>query len=184
MWRPSARLTQEGQNVNMTLLFSRERYRRIAESYVDALPEARVEAGEDVSTIASVASFFVSRVEMPKPIARLPADSPLRGRAAVANAKLAYVDVFSPNKSSARTAGRGCAPAGARVQKPLWASTGTKSPHDPPTKYIDELIGEDTVTTVPDATLDAFRDSDAPLAAPARPPCAPASTRRGRISRR
>jgi transaldolase len=153
-----ARLTREGQNINMTLLFSTERYRRIAESYVDAL-EARVEAGEDVSTIASVASFFVSRVDA-EADRRLPAGSPLRGRAAVANAKLAYVDVFEQVFGSDRWTRLRA--AGARVQKPLWASTGTKSPHDPPTKYIDELIGEDTVTTVPDATLDAFRDSDAP----------------------
>jgi transaldolase len=151
-------LTREGVNINMTLLFSRERYRDIAERYVDAL-EARVGAGEDVSTIASVASFFVSRVDT-EADRRLPADSPLRGRAAVANAKLAYADVFEQVFGSDRW--RRLEDAGARVQKPLWASTGTKNPDDPPTKYVDELIGRDTVTTVPDATLDAFRSADAP----------------------
>jgi len=81
------RLTREGQNINMTLLFSRERYREIAEGYVDAL-EARLDAGEDVSSIASVASFFVSRIDT-QVDKRLPDDSPLRGRIAAANAKLA-----------------------------------------------------------------------------------------------
>src|SRR4029450_5146116 len=86
------RLTREGLNINMTLLFSRERYRQIAEGYVAALSE-RVDAGEDVSAIASVASFFVSRIDV-QADERLPEDSPLRGRIAVANAKLAYADVF------------------------------------------------------------------------------------------
>jgi transaldolase len=153
-----ARLTREGHSINMTLLFARERYREIAEAYVDAL-EARLEAGEDVGGVASVASFFVSRVDA-EADAQLPADSPLRGRAAVANAKLAYRDVFERIFRSDRW--ERLAAAGARVQKPLWASTGTKSADYPATKYIDELIGEDTVTTVPDATLDAFRAADAP----------------------
>ncbi len=152
------RLTREGQSINMTLLFSRERYRQIAESYVDALEE-RIDAGEDVSAIASVASFFVSRVDT-EADRRLPADSPLRGRAAVANAKLAYADVFAPSLRSERWARLRA--AGANVQRPLWASTGVKSPDYSPTLYIDELIGEHTVTTVPDATLDAFRDAQAP----------------------
>jgi transaldolase len=156
------RLTREGQNINMTLLFSRERYRQIAEAYVEALEE-RVAAGEDVSTIASVASFFVSRIDT-QVDKQLPDDSPLRGRIAVANAKLAYADVFASIVASERW--ERLRAAGARVQRPLWASTGTKNRDYSPTLYIDELIGADTITTVPDATLDAFRDADAP--APSR----------------
>ena len=152
------RLTREGLNINMTLLFSRERYRQIAEAYVAALSE-RVDAGEDVSAIASVASFFVSRIDV-KADERLPEDSPLRGRIAVANAKLAYADVFLPSHSGA--AWERLAAAGANPQRPLWASTGGKNPAYSPTLYIDGLIGEHTITTVPDATLDAFRDSPDP----------------------
>jgi transaldolase len=152
------RLTREGLNINMTLLFARERYREIAEGYVEAL-EQRVAAGEDVSGIASVASFFVSRIDT-QADDQLPEDSPLRGRIAVANAKLAYADVFVPIFTSERW--ERLRAAGARVQRPLWASTGTKSPAYSQTLYIDELIGPDSITTVPDATLDAFRASDAP----------------------
>jgi transaldolase len=152
------RLTRQGVNINMTLLFARERYRQIAEGYVDALEE-RVAAGEDVSTIASVASFFVSRIDT-QVDDQLPDDSPLRGRIAVANAKLAYADVFAPIVTSKRW--ERLRAAGARVQRPLWASTGTKNPDYSPTLYIDELVGPDSITTVPDATLDAFRDADAP----------------------
>ncbi|HVD57969.1 MAG TPA: transaldolase [Thermoleophilaceae bacterium] len=152
------RLTREGLNINMTLLFSRERYRQIAEGYVAALSE-RVDAGEDVSAIASVASFFVSRIDV-QADERLPEDSPLRGRIAVANAKLAYADVFLPTHSG--PAWERLAAAGANPQRPLWASTGGKNPDYSPTLYIDELIGENTVTTVPDATLDAFRDAPDP----------------------
>ena len=152
------RLTREGHNINMTLLFSRERYRQIAEGYVAALTE-RVDAGEDVSAIASVASFFVSRIDV-QADERLPEDSPLRGRIAVANAKLAYADVFLTTHSGA--AWDRLAAAGGNPQRPLWASTGGKNPAYSPTLYIDGLIGEHTITTVPDATLDAFRDSPDP----------------------
>jgi transaldolase len=152
------RLTRDGLNINMTLLFSRDRYRDIAEAYVTALTE-RVEAGEDVSTIASVASFFVSRIDV-QADRRLPDGSPLRGRIAVANAKLAYADVFLATHSGARW--ERLVAAGAAPQRPLWASTGGKNPAYSPTLYIDGLIGEDTVTTVPDGTLDAFRDAAEP----------------------
>jgi transaldolase len=152
------RLTREGLNINMTLLFSRERYRQIAEGYVDALTE-RLDAGEDVGAIASVASFFVSRIDV-QADRRLPEDSPLRGRIAVANAKLAYAEVYRPTHSGPRW--ERLAAAGAAPQRPLWASTGGKNPAYSPTLYIDELIGEQTVTTVPDATLDAFRDPATP----------------------
>jgi transaldolase/glucose-6-phosphate isomerase len=152
------RLTREGLNINMTLLFSRERYRQIAESYLAALTE-RLDAGEGVDTVRSVASFFVSRIDV-QVDRRLPEESPLRGRIAVANAKLAYADVFLGCLSDPRW--ERLAAAGAVPQRPLWASTGGKDPAYSPTLYIDELIGEETVTTVPDATLDAFRDSPDP----------------------
>jgi transaldolase len=147
------RLTREGVSVNVTLLFSRERYREIAEAYVDAISE-RAAAGEDVSAIASVASFFVSRIDA-KVDALLDERSPLRGTIAIANAKLAYADVFEPVFTAQRW--RQLRSAGANVQRPLWASTGTKDPTYRPTLYIEELIGPETVTTVPDATIEAFR---------------------------
>jgi transaldolase len=151
------RLTREGVSVNVTLLFSRERYREVAEAYVDAISE-RAAAGEDVSAISSVASFFVSRIDA-KADALLDEASPLRGTIAVANAKLAYADVFEPVFSSQRW--RQLRSAGANVQRPLWASTGTKDPSYRPTLYIEELIGPETVTTAPDATIDAFRTDGA-----------------------
>jgi transaldolase len=152
------RLTRHGLNINMTLLFSRERYRQIAEAYIDALTD-RLDAGEDVAGVASVASFFVSRIDT-QVDRLLPEGSPLRGRIAVANAKLAYADVFLPMHSGRRW--ERLAAAGAAPQRPLWASTGTKDPGYSPTLYIDELIGQCTVTTVPDATLDAFREAGTP----------------------
>ena len=118
-----------------------------------------MDAGEPVGDIASVASFFVSRIDT-KVDKLLPEDSPLRGRAAVDNAKLAYVDVFEQV-----FAGPGwdrLAAAGARVQRPLWASTSTKNPAYPPTLYVDTLIAEHTVNTVPDATLEAYRTHGSP----------------------
>ena len=147
------RLTREGVSVNVTLLFSRERYREVAEAYVAAIEE-RVAAGEDVTAIASVASFFVSRIDA-RVDAQLPEGSPLRGKAAIANARLAYADVFVPTFTSQRW--RALAAAGANLQRPLWASTGVKDPNYSATLYIEELVGAGTVTTVPDATLDAFR---------------------------
>jgi transaldolase len=139
------RLTREGVSVNVTLLFSRERYRTVAEAYVDAI-EARVAAGEDVSALASVASFFVSRIDA-KVDAELPDDSPLRGKAAIANARFAYAQVFVPLFTSGRW--RHLASAGANLQRPLWASTGVKDPNYPATLYIDELVGAGTRSAVP-----------------------------------
>lgn len=148
------RLTRDGISVNVTLLFARTRYESVAEAYIAGL-EDRHAAGEDLSTIASVASFFVSRIDS-KIDAQLPADSPLRGRAALANAQLAYAEVFLPAFTSDRW--RTLAAAGANLQRPLWASTGVKDPVYPDTLYVDELVGAGTVTTVPDDTLDAFRE--------------------------
>jgi transaldolase/glucose-6-phosphate isomerase len=143
-----------GLNINVTLIFSLERYAQVMEAYISGLEE-RVAAGNSVNRIASVASFFVSRVDT-KIDARLPKDSPLRGRAGIANAKLAY-RAFQETFSNGRFAtlrGR----HGARVQRPLWASTSTKNPAYPDTLYADNLIGPDTVDTIPPQTLEAFRD--------------------------
>lgn len=148
-------LTALGVNVNVTLLFAVERYREVAEAYLRGL-ERRVEAGGPIDRSASVASFFVSRVDT-KVDAALEGSGreDLRGKAAVANAKLAYAafqELFSGDRWERLNT------RGARVQRPLWASTSTKNPDYPDTLYVDELIGPDTVNTMPDATLDAARD--------------------------
>ncbi|HAX69938.1 MAG TPA: transaldolase, partial [Anaerolineae bacterium] len=143
-----------GINVNVTLIFSLSRYAEVMDAYLSGL-EDRVAKDLPIQSIASVASFFVSRVDS-KIDPKLPEESPLRGRAAVANAKLAYEQfesIFtSPRFATLKARFR------ARAQRPLWASTGTKNPKYPDTLYVDELIGPDTVNTVPPATLDAFRD--------------------------
>ncbi len=152
---PAIRATiAEGINVNVTLIFSLERYAEVMDAYLAGL-EDRVAKDLPVQQIASVASFFISRLDS-KIDPRLPKDSQLNGKAAIANAKLAY-DSFerfftSPRFATLKARFR------ARVQRPLWASTGTKNPAYPDTLYIDSLIGPDTVNTVPPATLDAFRD--------------------------
>jgi transaldolase len=148
-------LTARGVNVNVTLLFAVERYREIAEAYIRGL-ERRAEAGEPVDRAASVASFFVSRVDT-KVDAALEGSGRdgLRGKAAVANAKIAYADfqeLFSGERWERLAA------AGANVQRPLWASTSTKNPDYSDTLYVDELIGPDTVNTMPNATIEAARD--------------------------
>lgn len=146
-----------GINVNVTLIFSLPRYAEVMDAYLLGL-EDRAAQNLPIQRIASVASFFVSRVDS-KVDPKLPEDSPLRGRAAVANAKLAYEQfeaVFtSPRFATLKARFR------ARVQRPLWASTGTKNPKYSDTLYVDELIGPDTVNTVPPATLAAFRDHGA-----------------------
>ena len=152
-------LTARGVNVNVTLLFAVERYREIAEAYLRGL-ERRVEGGEPVDRAASVASFFVSRVDtkVDAELERLGREE-LRGRAAVANAKVAYAafrEIFSGERWERLAA------AGANVQRPLWASTSTKNPDYPDTLYVDELIGPDTVNTMPDATIEAARDHARP----------------------
>lgn len=154
----------EGININVTLLFGIESYASVAHAYVDALRE-RNRRGEDISKIASVASFFLSRVdtEVDKKLeAKIGAADgaasairPLLGQAAVANAKLAYEryrEIFySPEFEDLRA-------AGARTQRCLWASTSTKNPKYSDVMYIEPIIGPETVTTVPDETLDAFAD--------------------------
>jgi transaldolase len=146
-------LTAAGINVNVTLLFACARYGEVAEAYIAGL-EQRHAAGGDLSHIDSVASFFISRIDS-KIDALLPESSPLRGRIAIANAKLAYADVYQVLFAGPRW--ERLRAAGANPQRPLWASTSTKNPSYRPTIYVDELIGPDTVNTVPDATLEAFR---------------------------
>ena len=142
-----------GINVNVTLLFSLEAYREIHEAYLRGL-ERRVQAGQPIDDIHSVASFFVSRVDTAVD-KQLPEGSPLRGKAAVANAKLAYQDFLSVTAGDRWAAlGR----QGANVQRPLWASTGTKNPEYSDVLYVDELIGPDCVNTMPDQTIAAFSD--------------------------
>ena len=148
-------LTALGVNVNVTLLFSVDRYREVAEAYVRGV-ERRVEQGKPVDRAASVASFFVSRVDskVDAALEKLGRED-LRGRAAVANAKLAYEafgEIFSGERWDALAA------AGAAKQRPLWGSTSTKNPDYPDTLYVDELIGPDTVNTMPDATIEASRE--------------------------
>jgi transaldolase len=145
----------EKRNINVTLLFSVERYREVMLAYIEGL-----EAAEgDLSHVSSVASFFISRVdvEVDKRLEMIGSDAALglRGKAALANGKLAYaafLETFSRSRWDALVE------RGARVQRPLWASTSTKNPDYPDTLYVDELIGPDTVNTIPDSTLEFFLD--------------------------
>src|SRR5262249_34574430 len=147
--------TAAGINVNITLIFSLERYEEVIEAFFEGL-EQRVERGDDISRIASVASFFVSRVDT-ETDRRLPNDHPLRGKAAVANAKLAY-QVFLDRFAGPRW--DDLAAAGAQKQRPLWASTSTKNPAYSPTLYVDTLVGRDTVNTLAQASIDVLADYD------------------------
>ncbi len=148
-------LIGEGRSINVTLIFSLERYQAVMDAYL-----AGLEAFDgDLSTVSSVASFFVSRVdvEVDRRLDELGTEQALalRGKAAVAQAQLAYQRfeaTFSGDRWEALKA------RGARVQRPLWASTSTKNPTYPDTLYVDTLIGPDTVNTLPDATLAAFED--------------------------
>jgi transaldolase len=153
------RLTALGINVNVTLLFAVFRYEEVAEAYLRGLEE-RVANGQPIGSSASVASFFVSRVDtkVDAELTRLGRPE-LRGRAAVANAKVAY-ESFSRLFAGPRW--ERLATAGANAQRPLWASTSTKNPDYPDTLYVDELIGPETVNTMPDATLAAARDHATP----------------------
>jgi transaldolase len=146
-------LTARGVNVNITLLFSLARYEQVIDAYVAGL-ERRLAGGERLDGIASVASFFVSRVDA-KADARLPADSDLRGRVAIANAHRAYARYRERFADERWDALRG---AGARPQRPLWASTGTKDPAYSDVLYVERLIAPDVVNTMPEATVRAFAD--------------------------
>jgi transaldolase len=144
-----------GITVNVTLIFSLDRHAQVIEAYLTGL-ERLTAAGGDPSTVASVASFFVSRVDT-ETDRRLPEGSPLRGKAAVANAKLAY-ELFRKQFSGARW--EALASRGARLQRPLWASTSTKNPAYSPTLYVDELIGPDTVNTLAPASIEALQHGE------------------------
>ena len=141
-----------GVNVNVTLIFGLQQYEPVAEAYLAGLEDLKA-AGGDLKQVASVASFFISRVDAV--VDKALTDVALQGKAAIANAKVAYAR-FKEIFSGARW--RKLAQAGARVQRPLWASTGTKNPNYADTLYIDNLIGPDTVNTVPPATLNAIFD--------------------------
>ena len=150
-------LISRGVNVNVTLIFSLEMYARVREAYVSGLEDLE-RAGGDLSAVSSVASFFVSRVDtaVDGQLEGLGGTlESLMGEAAVANAKIAYQDfkkTFSTDRFGV------LAQKGARVQKPLWASTSTKNPLYSDVMYVETLIGADTVNTMPDTTLEAFLD--------------------------
>ena len=159
-------LIGEGINVNVTLIFARDVYREVAAAYIAGL-EQRLARGGDLSGIASVASFFVSRIDtaVDAEIERLRAQTRdtqmqsllenLRGKVAIANAKLAYA-LYGEIVSGARW--QALAGRGAQTQRLLWASTGTKNPAYSDVLYVEELVGRDTVNTMPPATLEAFLD--------------------------
>jgi len=149
------RLTAEGVNINVTLLFSVERYEEVAQAYLRGLERRRAD-GQPVDRIASVASFFVSRVDtlLDPMLAEKRAD--LQGKIAIANAKLAYrryKEIYGGERFRALRA------AGARPQRLLWASTGAKNPAYPELLYVEQLIGPETVNTMPPATYEGFREA-------------------------
>lgn len=148
----------EGISVNVTLIFSLERYRAVINAFLTGLEQAK-ENGHDLTRIHSVASFFVSRVdtEIDKRLTGIGTDAALalKGKAGVANARLAY-QIFEESFSSERWGV--LAAAGARAQRPLWASTGVKDPAYPDTMYVTELVAQHVVNTMPEKTLDAVAD--------------------------
>ncbi len=161
-------LTAEGVNVNVTLLFGLPRYHRVAEAYIEGLKE-RMDAGQPVNRIASVASFFLSRIDvLVDPMleeiiaagdSKAEKAARIRGRVAIASAKLAYQlyqQIFEDGGFHTP------ADQGARVQRLLWASTSTKNPEYSDVKYVEPLIGPQTVNTMPLRTLEAFRDHGEP----------------------
>jgi transaldolase/glucose-6-phosphate isomerase len=163
------RCIADGLNINITLIFALERYDEVMEAYLGGIAQ-RLEAGKPVERIASVASFFVSRVDtavdklLDQKMAGMSAEerrrpAGLKGRAAIANAKLAY-QAFRRKFTSDRF--KDLARAGARLQRPLWASTSTKNPAYPDTYYVEALVGPDTVDTMPPQTLAAYKDHGHP----------------------
>jgi transaldolase len=148
-------MISEGRNINITLIFSLERYDAVIEAYLSGLEACT----GDLSAVNSVASFFISRVdtEVDRRLEQLasPEALALRGKAAVAQGKLAY-QLFQRRFSGPRW--DALAARGAKLQRPLWASTSTKNPAYPDTLYVDNLIGPNTVNTLPEKTIDAFND--------------------------
>ena len=151
-------VTAAGISVNVTLIFSTERYGAVMDAYLSGLEQARA-AGIDLSTIRSVASFFVSRVdsEIDGRLEKIGTDDALalRGKAALANARLAYA---AYEKVIASERWEALAMAGANKQRPLWASTGVKNPEYPDTLYVTDLVVAETVNTMPEKTMQAFAD--------------------------
>jgi transaldolase len=157
-------MISEGRNINVTLIFSLSRYEAVIEAYLSGL-EAYARAGGDLKTVHSVASFFVSRTdtEVDRRLEKLASEGALtgsqvealRGKAALAQAKLAY-QLFQEKFSGPRW--EALAAKGAHLQRPLWASTSTKNPAYPDLLYVDNLVGPDTVNTMPDQTIAAFLD--------------------------
>ena len=160
---PIEQMIAEGRCINVTLIFSLDRYSKVIEAYLRGLERLAEDRDADLSRVASVASFFISRVdsEVDRRLESVGSEEALalRGKAAVAQGKLAYqlfLDAFSGPRWEV------LADRGARVQRPLWASTSTKNEAYPDTLYVDELIGPDTVNTLPDNTLEAFADHGTP----------------------
>jgi transaldolase len=152
------RLIGEGISINVTLIFSLERYRQVMAAYLDGI-ETYIEQGGDPARVASVASFFVSRMdsEVDNRLEEIgtPEAMDLRGRTAIANARLAYrafLDTFSGERW------QGLVSRGARIQRPLWASTSTKNPDYRDTLYVEELVAPRTVNTMPLETIDAYQE--------------------------
>jgi transaldolase len=149
----------DGINVNVTLLFGLERYRQVIDAFLGGL-ERRLEQGFPISSLASVASFFVSRVDAKvDPMLDQRGNSALRGKIAIANACLAY-RTFRESSATERWAR--LAEAGARPQRPLWASTSTKDPRYPDVYYVEALVAPESVNTLPPETLEAYRDHGSP----------------------
>ena len=157
-WPAIQRCLEEGININITLLFAVEHYQAVAEAYVRAL-EARVARGQSIDRVASVASFFVSRVdtEVDRRIAAKGSDLllPLQGKVAIAGARLAYA-MFTEMRQTPRW--RALETKGARLQRLLWASVGTKNSEYSDVMYVESLIGPDTIATIPPDTLTRFED--------------------------
>jgi transaldolase len=148
----------EGISINVTLIFALERYGQVIDAFFAGMEQAR-QAGHDLSTIESVASFFVSRVdtEVDRRLDKIgtPEAAALRGKAAIANARLAY-ELYEERFATPRW--EELRRAGARPQRPLWASTSTKDPEFPDTMYVEELVAPGTVNTMPEATMHAMAD--------------------------
>jgi transaldolase len=149
-------MISRGRPINVTLIFSLQRHSEVAEAYIRGL-ERLVEGGGDPSKVASVASFFVSRVdtEADRRLDELGGHEELKGKLAIANAKIAYQrykEIFSGERWRALEA------KGATPQRCLWASTSTKNPEYPDVMYVEELIGPNTVNTMPEETIEAFQD--------------------------
>ena len=148
-------LISDGKSINVTLIFSLDRYEEVIEAYLSGLESCE----GDLSNISSVASFFISRTdtEVDKRLQTIGSDNALalQGKAAIAQGRAAY-EIFKSSFSGPRW--NSLRERGARPQRPLWASTSTKNPEFPDTLYVDELIGPETVNTIPDSTLEAFID--------------------------